>query len=85
MKAFRAYPSTEIRQIFNSEDSSQESLMLVVYPLPPLGTRYPDRRGSGLFILNQAFGDASVEINRHRSTLFLLTRDIGTGSHAITL
>lgn len=36
--------------------------MLVVYPLPDKGYRYPIRRGSGLFITFRAFGDASIEI-----------------------
>lgn len=36
--------------------------MLVAYPLPDKGYRYPMRRGSGLFISSMAFGDASNQI-----------------------
>lgn len=36
--------------------------MLVAYPLPDKGYRYPIRRGSGLFITFMAFGDASNQI-----------------------
>jgi hypothetical protein len=36
--------------------------MLVAYPLPGKGYRYPIRRGSGLFISSTAFGDASNQI-----------------------
>lgn len=36
--------------------------MLVAYPLPDKGYRYPIRRGSGLFITLKAFGDASIEV-----------------------
>ena len=59
-------PSTEIRQIFKSEEKqSVKALMLVVCPLHRkngvVDIRF--RRGSGLFISDWAFGDASVEIN----------------------
>lgn len=37
-------------------------LVLVVYPLLGKGYRYSIRRGSGLFIVSQAFGDASNQI-----------------------
>ena len=39
--------------------------MLVAYPLPDKGHRYTIRRGSGLFISCQAFGDASLGINKN--------------------
>lgn len=39
--------------------------MLVAYPLPDKGYPYTIRRGSGLFILYRAFGDASEKINKN--------------------
>ena len=39
--------------------------MLVDYPLPDKGDRYPIGRGSGLFISCKAFGDASCKINKN--------------------
>lgn len=39
--------------------------MLVAYPLPDKGYRYTIRRGSGLFILYRAFGDASEKIDKN--------------------
>ena len=62
---FLLYPPKEIANFKNTKDqSSQQTLMLVAYPLPDKGYRYSIRRGSGLFISCQAFGDASLGINK---------------------
>lgn len=56
--------------------------MLVVYPLPGKGHRYSIRRGSGLFILCQVFGDTSLGINKNiipRLLFYPLKRQFGNG------
>lgn len=56
--------------------------MLVAYPLPDKGYRYTIRRGSGLFILCQAFGDASEEIDKNIVPRLFIFINVcsGTGS-----
>lgn len=45
------YPPKEIANFKNTRvKSSRQTLMLVEYPLPDKGYRYPVGRGSGLFI-----------------------------------
>lgn len=65
-EAFQALSFTGNRQFHIHEgESSQGALMLVDYPLPDKGDRYPIGRGSGLFISCKAFGDASCKINKN--------------------
>ena len=61
-KRFCFIHQSKIAKYFKGWIGSQKTLMLVAYPLPDKGYRYPIRRGSGLFITFKAFGGASIEI-----------------------
>lgn len=57
-------PSRKFRQNFDSEDEAVlDAHACRLSASRFAGLRYPIRRGSGLFILNQAFGDASEMIS----------------------
>lgn len=66
IEAFFALSFSRKSPIFKTtkEEAVIKTLMLVAYPLPDKGYRYPIRRGSGLFICSLAFGDASLKINK---------------------
>ena len=51
LKRFLLYPFKEIANFKSEKERAvNKTLMLVAYPLPDKGYRYPIRRGSGLFI-----------------------------------
>ena len=72
LKAFLLILKKKIAKFLTTNGiGSLKTLMLVVYPLPDKGHRYPVERGSGLVIVCTAFGDAPFSIIGTCPTLFL--------------